>query len=52
MLEYEKIDVSEGIDVNKSSDKSKNVNYVIFGTFWIKIFIIKSIIATVVTICQ
>ena len=32
MLEYEKIDTSEGIDVNKSN-KSKNVISAIIGIF-------------------
>ena len=31
MLEYDRIDVSEGIDINKTS-KSKNVKCVIIGT--------------------
>ena len=35
MLEYERIDISEGIDVGMS-DKSKNVCYVIIGIFWIR----------------
>ena len=32
MLEYERIDISEGIDFNKT-DKSKNVCFVIIGIF-------------------
>ena len=32
MLQYEKIDISEGIDVDKTN-KSKNVYFVIIGIF-------------------
>ena len=33
MLEYDRIDISEGIAVNKSSDKSKECDVVIIGIF-------------------
>ena len=33
MLEYEKNDVSEGIDVNKSRDCQENADCVILGIF-------------------
>ena len=33
MLEYDKIDISEGIDLNKSNDKSKNVIFATIGIF-------------------
>ena len=33
MLEYDRTDISEGIDVNKCKDTSKNVVYVSFIIF-------------------
>ena len=33
MLEYDRIDISEGIDINKSKETSTNVVYVNFITF-------------------
>ena len=41
MLEYDRIDLSEGIDVNKNTLTSKNVIYVVIGILLIKILIIK-----------
>ena len=33
MLEYDRIDISEGIDINKCKETSTNVVYVNFITF-------------------
>ena len=54
MIEYDRIDISEGIDINKTSSSNilENVGYVIFGTLQIKTSTIKNIFAMVVTICQ
>ena len=52
MLEYDRIDLSEGIDVNKSiSTSKKNVTRVVIGISLIKILIIKNICVMVVMIC-
>ena len=31
MLEYDKIDISEGIDINKLNDNQKNIVFVTIG---------------------
>ena len=49
MLEYDKIDISEGIDVNKTN-KSKDVCFVIIGTFYNKILAIDHIFVMVAII--
>ena len=33
MLEYDRIDISEGIDINKSNDKLKNVIFATINIF-------------------
>ena len=38
MLEYDRIDISEGIDVNKSSDKSKECDICHYWYFLDKTF--------------
>ena len=38
MLEYDRIDISEGIDINKSSDKSKECHICLFWYFLDKNF--------------
>ena len=43
MLEYDRIDLSEGIDVNKCEDTSKQYNLCQYYYFVFKIFIIKDI---------
>ena len=45
MLEYNRIDLSEGIDVNKWEDTSKNVIYANIIILCLKILIIKGIYA-------
>ena len=51
MLEYDRIDLSEGIDVDKNTLTSKkNVIYVVIGILLIKILIIKNICVRVVMI--
>ena len=50
MLEYDRIDLSEGIDVHKNILTSKNVIYVVTGILLIKILIIKNICVMVVMI--
>ena len=44
MLEYDRIDISEGIDVNKNILTSKKVICVVIGILLIKILIIKNIL--------
>ena len=51
MLEYDRIDLSEGIDVNKNILTTKNVICVVIGILLIKILIIKNICVMVVMIC-
>ena len=51
MLEYDRIDLSEGIDVNKCKDKGENVIYVSIIILCLKILIIKDINAMGVMIC-
>ena len=54
MLEYDRIDLSEGIDVNKCEDTSKKKKNVIYANIIIlclKILIIKDIYAMGVMIC-
>ena len=50
MLEYDRIDLSEGIDVNKTSN-SRECSFCHYYYFLDKILIIKSICVMVVTIC-
>ena len=42
MIEYERIDISERIDVDKTN-KSKYVSFVIIGIFYIKILVMDHI---------
>ena len=49
MLEYDRIDISEGIDVDKTN-KSKNVCFVIIGIFYIKTLVMDHIFVMVVII--
>ena len=54
MLEYDRIDINEGIDVTKGIDVTmlvKNVGYVIIGILLIKILIIKKKCVMVVMTC-
>ena len=51
MLEYDKIDINEGINVNKINYSVKNLLYVTIGILLIEILIIKNTYAMVVTIC-
>ena len=51
MLEYEEIDISEGIDVNKS-ENSKEYSLVTFGISLIKILIMDHILVIVAMVCQ
>ena len=51
MLEYDRIDPSECIDINKNISTSKNVICVVIGILLIKILIIKNICVMVATIC-
>ena len=55
MLEYDRIDLSEGIDFNKNTLTSKKCYlcgfYVVIGILLIKILIIKNICVMVVMIC-
>ena len=50
MLEYDRIDLSEGIDINKYILTSKNVICVVIGILLIKILIIKNLCVMVVMI--
>ena len=50
MLEYKRIHVLEGTDDNKSPDKSKECENVIFGISLIKTLIMSLIFAMAVTI--
>ena len=45
MLEYDRIDLSEGIDVNKCKETSKKYNLCQYYYFVLKILIIKDIYA-------
>ena len=51
MLEYDRIDLTEGIDVNKCEDTSKNVVYAIIIISCLKSLIIKDIYTMGVMIC-
>ena len=51
MLEYDRIDLSEGIDINKKILTSKNVICAVIGILLIKILIMKNIHVMVVMIC-
>ena len=51
MVEYDKINIDEGIDIDKNELISKNVLYVDIGILLIKILIIKDMYVMVVTIC-
>ena len=51
MLEYYRIGLSEGIDVNKCEDTSKNVIYANIIILCLKILIIKDIYVIGVMIC-
>ena len=51
MLEYDRIDLSEGIDVNKCEDTSKKLIYPNIIILCLIILIIKDIYAMGVTIC-
>ena len=51
MLEYDRIDLSEGIEVNKCEDISKNVIYANIIILCLKILIIKDIYPMGVMIC-
>ena len=50
MLEYDRIDVSEGIDSAYNKLISRDVGCAIFGIFWAKILIMKGICVTAATI--
>ena len=50
ILEYDRIDISEGIDVNKNILTSKNVICLVIGISLTKILIIKNICVMVVMI--
>ena len=43
MLEYDRIDISEGIDINKSSDKSKECHICHYWYFLIKTLLMNRI---------
>ena len=49
MLEYKRINISEGIDTDKTN-KSKNVCFTIIGIFYIKALAMEHIFVIVVTI--
>ena len=49
MLEYDRIDISEGIDINKTN-ASKSVKFVITGTLKILILNMKHIFAMLVMV--
>ena len=51
MLEYDRIDLSEGIDINKKILTSKNVICAVIGILLIKILIMNNIHVMVVMIC-
>ena len=52
MLEYDRIDLSEGTDINKNIlTSNKNVTCVVIGILLKKILIIKNICVMVVMIC-
>ena len=51
MLEYDRIDLSEGIDVNKCEDDRENVVYASIIISCLKILIIKDIYVMDVMIC-
>ena len=51
MLEYDKIDINEGIDINKNVLISKKRWLWVIGILLIKTFIIKNTCVMVVTIC-
>ena len=51
MLEYDKIDINEGIDINKNILISKKFSYAVIGILLIKTLIIKNTCVMVVTIC-
>ena len=50
MLEYDRIDISEGIDVNKTNLYQNNVTFVAIGIFKILVLNMNLIFATVVMI--
>ena len=50
MLEYDRIDISEGIDVNKTNASKKNVIFVSIGILKILILSVSHIIPMVVMI--
>ena len=47
MLEYDRIDVSEGIDINKTSKSKKSVKFVIIGTLKTLVLSINHIFAMI-----
>ena len=49
MLEYDKIDISEGIDIKKQTHQ-KNVKFVIIGTFKILVLNMNHIFVMTVTV--
>ena len=51
MLEYDRIDTDEGIDVNKNKIVNKECFCVVIGVLLIKALITKSICVMVVMIC-
>ena len=52
MLEYDRIDISEGIDINKCEEtSSRDVIYVIFIIFYIKNLVMDHFYVMVVMIC-
>ena len=51
MLEYDGIDLSEGIDIKKCKETSRECNLCKFYYFWIKTLIMGHIYVMVVLIC-
>ena len=49
MLEYDRIDISEGIDLNKQINQ-KNVCFVIIGIFYIRTLVMDHIFMMVVIV--
>ena len=50
MLEYDRIDISEGIDINKTNASRQNVIFVTIGIFKILVLNMNHIFAMVVMI--
>ena len=51
MLEYDKIDINEGTDINKKMFNKRCGYYVVIGILLIKTLIIKNTCVMVVMIC-